>query len=323
MITRHTILIALFCLTAGSASAQGDGLLGRYYSNFAVVDTVIEFSAADLVFERVDASIDFWTSPPNRYYRWEPAGLPTNRYGVSWSGFLRIDVAGDYAFGTVSDDGSQVWIDGLLVVDNYEPQWWDWEDSLIEGSHTGIGPSGSGRAETFPGYLNLEEGFHSIEVRFYEEANYDGIELWWLLPGAGPSDIPYYGTTFHGTALTANPETNWNKIPQSVLYSSDPLSGVGEGAPFSPVSLTVSPNPFNPRTQIVFSAKTGMAASVDVFDLTGRRIRGLWSGVAGPEQRTIVWDGRDDTGRDVPSGNYLVRMKGQSGHEVRKLMLIR
>jgi len=323
MLARSMTLAVLLCLAAGSAHAQGDGLVGRYYSNFALVDTVITFSEADFVFERIDASIDFWTAPPNRNFRWQPAGLPPDRYGVSWTGYLRIDVPGEYAFGTLSDDGSQVWINGQLVVDNYEPQWWDWEDCLIEGSQTGIGPSGYGRAETFPGYLDLAAGYHAIEVRFYEEANYDGIELWWLLPDAGPSDIPYYGTTYHGTAISANPATNWNKVPQSVLHSSLPATGVETGVPSARVALFVAPNPFNPRTTISFSSEMSGPAEISTFDMVGRRVRRLWSGIAGPDTQNILWDGRDDSGHEIPSGVYFVRAKGVFGSEVRKVTLLR
>ena len=58
----------------------------------------------------------------------------------------------------------------------------------------------------------------------YEAKYYDGIELWWLTPSSGPSDIPYYGTDFHGEAPTYNADTNWQIVPQDVLYTSAPVA---------------------------------------------------------------------------------------------------
>jgi hypothetical protein len=69
--------------------------------------------------------------------------------------------------------------------------------------------------------LILERGYHKINVAFYENATYDGIELWWITPSEiDSSDIPWYGDNFHGTPPTFNPNTNWELIPKRVLYTS-------------------------------------------------------------------------------------------------------
>jgi len=47
-----------------------------------------------------------------------------------------------------------------------------------------------------------------------------------------------------------------------------------------------------------------------VFDATGRRVRSLSFSLVGlSRQGTILWDGRDDGGRRVPSGLYWVRLR--------------
>ncbi len=183
------------------------GLTGRYFSGTSFdPDGIILVEGLTEQFTRVDASIDYWDG--TRYYRWQPIPGYGDNYTVQWTGYIEISVPGEYGFGTISDDGSQVWIDGKLVVDNGEGQWYDWEDNLTEYD--------AGEPNQ-PVMLNC--GFHKIMVRFYEGPSYDGIELWWLLPGSGVSDIPYYGTTFHGTPPTYNPNTNWNKVPAAVLFT--------------------------------------------------------------------------------------------------------
>lgn len=212
-------VVSCLLLLAPSVEAQGNGLKGKYYNNFSVTSNVITFDEGDLVLERTDANIDFWVGT-NAYYRWEPVASG-NWYGVRWYGSIYIEQAGNYGFGTISDDGSQLWIDGNLIVDNGEYQWYDWEDNISESSVAGLYPLNDGGTDAPFGPLYLGRGYHRIEVRFFEGSNYDGVELWWLKPGAGASDIPYYGTSFH-SSMTYNSSTNWEIVPQSVLFTSSP-----------------------------------------------------------------------------------------------------
>jgi len=199
--------LALCSILLVSPAVSSADLIGDYYRGWSVVGGVITTDALTLAFSRTDGNIDYWDG--NRFFRWEPVASYRDDYTVEWTGYIKITTPGNYGFGTMSDDGSQVWIDGNMVVDNRELQWWDWEDNVGEGNTPG---------EPFVP-LHLDAGFHAINVRMYEDAHYDGIELWWLTPNSGPSDIPYYGTTFHGTAPTPNPNTNWQIVPAAALHT--------------------------------------------------------------------------------------------------------
>lgn len=197
-------------LTACMPAAQA-ALVVRHYNSWSTAGGQISFSPSNLVFQGVDPNvIDYWNG--NRFDAWRPVAGVSSNYGVEWSGYIRIDEPGQYGFGTISDDGSEVWINGERIVANHELQWYDWEDNISEGDTSG---------ETFPP-LVLSAGYHSITIRFYEQYYYAGIEFWWLKPNSGPSDIPYYGTTFHGVAPTFNPNTNWELVPATVLFTEIP-----------------------------------------------------------------------------------------------------
>jgi hypothetical protein len=313
-----TSVLAVIAI-AGVATAA-PGLLGEYYDDFTRPNYVTTFDPSDLVMTRTDAVIDFWNAV-DCYYRWQPVASG-NHYGVRWTGSIRIDVAGDYAFGTMSDDGSQVWLDGELIVDNGEEQWWDWEDSINEGSYTGLYPEGHGRPDSLPGPLYLAEGYHTIEVRHFEARSYDGIELWWLRPGSGPSDIPYYGTNCGSADLTINPDTNWEIVPSTVL--TDIAVAVSEPPDLPSTRLyEAAPNPFNPQTTISFSLGEVGRARLTVYGLTGRRIAILADETFTPGTHTVTWNGRDAEGRALPSGSYLIRLETEAGMEARKVSLIR
>lgn len=88
----------------------------------------------------------------------------------------------------------------------------------------------------------------------------------------------------------------------------DPPSGVAV-PPAAAVSMTASPNPFNPRTTISFTLPYAGDAMLAVYDLAGRRVATLVEGPLPEGPTSLDWDGRDDAGRAQPSGVYLVRLR--------------
>lgn len=84
------------------------------------------------------------------------------------------------------------------------------------------------------------------------------------------------------------------------------------------------PNPFNPSTRLRFAIPSGGARRVDlrIYDLRGRRVRSLVDGeeLSGGEH-TRIWRGRDDRGRAVASGEYLVRLRADGTVRTSKVSL--
>lgn len=88
-------------------------------------------------------------------------------------------------------------------------------------------------------------------------------------------------------------------------------------------SLDIYPNPFNPRTVIVFELPGPAAVTLTIHDLAGREVRTLLAGEVlpgGPVRRT--WQGRDDAGRSVPSGVYLCRLRAGAHRASRTVTLV-
>jgi hypothetical protein len=83
------------------------------------------------------------------------------------------------------------------------------------------------------------------------------------------------------------------------------------------------PNPFNPATCIRFSLPAAGPVRLVVFDERGRRVRVLVHGERQPGRHRVIWDGRDDRGRDVPAGVYLCRLVAADATSCRKLALVR
>ncbi len=85
------------------------------------------------------------------------------------------------------------------------------------------------------------------------------------------------------------------------------------------------PNPFNPVTTIAFSVPEGVErATLSVYNLAGGRVAKLIDGPVSAGRQSIVWNGRDASGRRVASGVYFVRLEapGMASGE-RKMILLK
>jgi sugar lactone lactonase YvrE len=102
------------------------------------------------------------------------------------------------------------------------------------------------------------------------------------------------------------------------------ISDAGPSARPSPLILRSRPNPFNPRTVISFTLAEPAVADLRVFDLAGRLVRVLAGGeiiAGGPHE--IVWNGRDEAGREVASGTYVCRLRAGDLVTSTRLTLLR
>ena len=85
-----------------------------------------------------------------------------------------------------------------------------------------------------------------------------------------------------------------------------------------------NPNPFNPVTTIEFEvARPGMV-QLSVYDVTGRLVRNLVAReYPRPLRDSVVWDGRNEQGKQVPSGVYFYRIDAEGYTATRKMLLLK
>ena len=134
--------------------------------------------------------------------------------------------------------------------------------------------------------------------------------------------------------------SSWTKLGASLDAAANTLTVAGESAlgdltaaksiaspvgdnpiPLRTEITSVYPNPFNPAARISLSlAKTG-PVDVAVFDIKGRRIRTLKSGVLQQGEHELTWRGQDDSGQSVASGVYFCRMVADSRIRTEKMLL--
>jgi len=83
------------------------------------------------------------------------------------------------------------------------------------------------------------------------------------------------------------------------------------------------PNPFNSSTVIRYTLPDEVYVRLRVYNLLGQVVRELVDGRQAAGRYRVVWDGKDELGRPVASGLYLIRMEAGSFHKVRRAVLVR
>nr|WP_321268660.1 FlgD immunoglobulin-like domain containing protein [uncultured Sulfurimonas sp.] len=83
------------------------------------------------------------------------------------------------------------------------------------------------------------------------------------------------------------------------------------------------PNPFNASTTIAFTLPEDEFTTFDIYNITGQKIRTLVSEQKTAGTHTVVWDGRDDNGRQVSSGTYITVLKAGINTATGRMMLVK
>jgi hypothetical protein len=105
------LLVLLLPLLSGAAALGvapatevAPGLHGEVFRG-------VDFSDSDRIETRVDGTIDFdWgKAPPDEAVR-------GTKFGIRWTGHLKVEQTGSYLLIFNVDDGVRLWIDGQLVV---------------------------------------------------------------------------------------------------------------------------------------------------------------------------------------------------------------
>jgi hypothetical protein len=81
------------------------------------------------------------------------------------------------------------------------------------------------------------------------------------------------------------------------------------------------PNPTRSTASFLVQLPRAGTLRVDVMDVTGRRVRTLVAGEFAAGARELSFDGRDDSGRELPPGIY--RVRARTGAEITSRTLIR
>ncbi|MCK4858155.1 MAG: T9SS type A sorting domain-containing protein [candidate division Zixibacteria bacterium] len=111
------------------------------------------------------------------------------------------------------------------------------------------------------------------------------------------------------------------------ITSFDPMIKVEDiESPTLPSQYSLSPNypnPFNPTTVIEFSLQHSGLVTLEVFDITGRRVTTLADEHLTAGYKRVTWDGTDHYGKEVASGVYFYQLRADDFCQTRKMVLLK
>ncbi len=108
-----------------------------------------------------------------------------------------------------------------------------------------------------------------------------------------------------------------------VLGSSSPVTVPPSAPAPGPTLAPLAPNPMWARSLISWTLSASGPVSVRVYDAGGRQVRTVMEGVAPAGTYGQSWDGRDDEGRRLSPGVYMVEVAAGGQRQSRKAVLLR
>lgn len=163
------------------AGGSGTGLTASYFNN-------VNLSGLP-TFTRTDSQVDFpWVNGG------PGSGVGPDNFSVRWEGQVEAPASGTFYFRTNNDDGTRLWVNGQLLIDDWvahAPTWRQGQLSLFAGQKV------------------------AIKLEFYEAGGGAQCKLYWEYPNQGQQIVPTQYLYPSGTTNPPPPSSNF--IHPSVL----------------------------------------------------------------------------------------------------------
>jgi hypothetical protein len=107
------------------------------------------------------------------------------------------------------------------------------------------------------------------------------------------------------------------------LYINSEITNVADWGlkPVDNYSLEAFPKPFNSGTQIRIETKEAKKITIEIFNLLGEKEITLFNYYLPGGIRTFYWFGDNDSGRILPSGIYLAKLRAGTIMKIIKMSL--
>lgn len=83
------------------------------------------------------------------------------------------------------------------------------------------------------------------------------------------------------------------------------------------------PNPFNPSTTIEYDLPIVSEVMLKIQDVLGQEIRTLIDERQSPGPKTVVWDGKNNSGQTVSAGVYVYTLRANDGIYQQRMLLVK
>lgn len=214
-----------------------------------------------------------------------------DHFGFVFEGLLKVEKAGYYTFYLNSDDGSKLFVNNRLLIDN-------------DGWHAPFEKAGS---------VQLEPGYHPIRLTYYEHEELEVLEVKWEGDGFARQTIPasvlYHKTAGSGKAAMAS---------ASKKTGSMTVAGEKKEKP-QMVSARLYPNPAQDQLNLQLSGLESERVTLTILDGSGRKIhsRRYNQSAAGQDLRL------DLSEMQLVRGTYLMVIENEARERIKTMRFIK
>jgi predicted esterase len=191
-----------------------------------------------------------------------------DQFVFSFDGFIQIDEIGTYSFFTSSDDGSRLFIDGVMVVDN-------------DGLH--------GTQERTGTYTFASTGRYPIRVIFFENGGGEVLQVSYDPPGTAAKQLIPSNKLF----LIGNAGSSSARMREDEAIAESEIEEETSNKEDS-YQVAVYPNPFTDRITVAKGSLQGK--EIKVYNHTGLLIKLIEPSMVGDDATIEL--------KDLPKGIY-------------------
>ncbi len=113
---------------------------------------------------------------------------------------------------------------------------------------------------------------------------------------------------------------------KTIIFTIDAPTAIGredDGPPKTFALLQNYPNPFNASTAIRYDLPLKTHVTIKIYNVRGREITTLLNEEQAAGRHSVLWDGKDHSGRTLSTGVYIYRIQANQFSKTKKLLLLR
>ncbi|MFH1195137.1 MAG: FlgD immunoglobulin-like domain containing protein [bacterium] len=215
------------------------------------------------------------------------------------------------------------WINdlGIEVIDSLtNPSNWDYTPFVNVANNISVDPQFTdagvvGHIDELVGYV-YRIAARKLDTPWHYQLNFPPA---WPIP----ENLAYSNTAMQtgGTDGFAIGDLNW--FPDQKAQW---LTNVETVSSTIPTTFSLSqnyPNPFNPETNIEFNLPANETVKLVIYNVLGQKVKTLINNDMKAGSYKTVWNGRDDFGKQVASGIYMISLESNSFRATKKMTLLK
>jgi len=201
----------------------GIGLAATYYTQ--------AWDLTGTTYQRIDSTVNFSNN-------FGVSGMNAENFSVRWSGQVESPVTGNVVFSTQSDDGVRLWIDDVLIIDNW----------TLHGTTTDTASA-----------LSLTAGEkYDIRMEFYERGGGEVAILQWSYTGQSTQVVPQ-ARLFPATTRPALSYVNG--AASAIIDDAITVADV-DSATIASGSVIISSNYVSAEDSLLFTNQNGITGTL-------------------------------------------------------------